>query len=172
MPCAAGLRDGSRIRGSFFKVKQFDLRPAAVRACVFRAALLAYDVVWWLTLGILSSIGFGTGLHSGLMFLWPFVIQTITTAEGCKSTSMPASYNHPCSLDCSGVGGDGSYSCRGRGGGSHAKAQEHKEPADPSSKLTTPIEWICDEMAAHNGHALAERTTSPFRLAVRSYLNG
>ena len=32
-------------------------------------AVVAFEAVWWLVLGILSSIGFGTGLHSGIMFL-------------------------------------------------------------------------------------------------------
>lgn len=62
-------------------------------------------------LGILSSIGFGTGLHSGLMFLWPYVIRAITYAENCKSTSMYASYNHPCKFEClPSIKADGTYS--------------------------------------------------------------
>ena len=51
-------------------------------------------------LGVLSSIGFGTGLHSGIMFLWPFVMAVILTAEGCGSTDFSATYNHPCNLSC------------------------------------------------------------------------
>ena len=31
--------------------------------------------VWWLGLGILSSIGLGTGMHSGLLFLFPHMLK-------------------------------------------------------------------------------------------------
>jgi hypothetical protein len=30
---------------------------------------------WWLGLGILSSIGLGTGMHSGLLFLFPHMLK-------------------------------------------------------------------------------------------------
>jgi vacuole membrane protein 1 len=42
-------------------------------------------VIWWVGLGILSSIGFGTGFHSGVLFLFPHIIKTCTTANTCKS---------------------------------------------------------------------------------------
>lgn len=32
-------------------------------------------VVWWVGLGILSSIGLGTGMHSGLLFLFPHILK-------------------------------------------------------------------------------------------------
>ena len=32
-------------------------------------------VVWWIGLGILSSIGLGTGMHSGLLFLFPHMLK-------------------------------------------------------------------------------------------------
>ena len=32
-------------------------------------------VVWWVGLGILSSIGLGTGMHSGLLFLFPHMLK-------------------------------------------------------------------------------------------------
>jgi len=60
------------------------------------------EAAWWLILGILSSIGFGTGLHSGLMFLFPHVMQVVGAAEGCHTTAgLVAWYQHPCKLDCS-----------------------------------------------------------------------
>lgn len=31
-------------------------------------------VVWWVGLGVLSSIGLGTGMHSGLLFLFPHIL--------------------------------------------------------------------------------------------------
>ena len=30
-------------------------------------------VVWWVGLGILSSVGLGTGMHSGMLFLFPHI---------------------------------------------------------------------------------------------------
>lgn len=61
-----------------------------------------FEAAWWLILGILSSIGFGTGLHSGLMFLFPHVMQVVGAAEGCHTTQgLVAWYQHPCKLDCS-----------------------------------------------------------------------
>lgn len=32
-------------------------------------------VVWWVGLGVLSSIGLGTGLHSGMLFLFPHILK-------------------------------------------------------------------------------------------------
>ena len=70
--------------------------------------LLAYETAWWLVLGVLSSIGFGSGLHSGIMFLWPFVMQVVLKAEATDSTHFIAIYNHPCVLRPLGTPGDGS----------------------------------------------------------------
>ena len=39
--------------------------------------------LWWLGLGILSSIGLGTGMHSGLLFLFPHIFFVVATAEKC-----------------------------------------------------------------------------------------
>ncbi|GAB4819394.1 hypothetical protein N2152v2_006440 [Parachlorella kessleri] len=43
---------------------------------------LAY-VVWWVGLGVLSSIGLGTGMHSGLLFLFPHFLKVCLAAERC-----------------------------------------------------------------------------------------
>jgi len=40
--------------------------------------------VWWIILGILSSIGFGTGLHTGVMFLFPWIVDIVYQAERCQ----------------------------------------------------------------------------------------
>lgn len=42
--------------------------------------------ILWFFLGILSSIGFGTGLHTGIMFLLPHVNNIYTTAHECNNT--------------------------------------------------------------------------------------
>jgi len=59
------------------------------------------EISWWAILGILSSVGFGTGLHSGIMFLFPHVMQVVAAAEACGTTSgLIAWYQHPCKLEC------------------------------------------------------------------------
>lgn len=78
---------------------------------VWQAEMMVKEVGWWMILGILSSVGFGTGLHSGLMFLFPHVMQVVTAAEGCGTTEGLISwYQHPCKLDCGTTSGpkDGS----------------------------------------------------------------
>ena len=37
-------------------------------------AWLSYTI-WWIGLGVLSSIGLGTGMHSGLLFLFPHMLK-------------------------------------------------------------------------------------------------
>ena len=39
--------------------------------------------LWWLSLGVLSSVGLGTGMHSGLLFLFPHVLAVAAAAERC-----------------------------------------------------------------------------------------
>lgn len=41
--------------------------------------------IWWFTLGVLSSIGFGSGMHSGLLFLFPHILKVCLAAERCSS---------------------------------------------------------------------------------------
>lgn len=41
---------------------------------------ISYLVFWWVGLGILSSVGLGTGMHSGLLFLFPFIAHTCMAA--------------------------------------------------------------------------------------------
>jgi membrane protein YqaA with SNARE-associated domain len=64
--------------------------------------LAAKEAGWWILLGFLSSVGFGTGLHSGLMFLFPHVMQVVAAAEACGTTvGLVPWYQHPCKLECS-----------------------------------------------------------------------
>ena len=46
----------------------------AARSVAEAEVWLAY-VVWWVGLGVLSSIGLGTGMHSGLLFLFPHILK-------------------------------------------------------------------------------------------------
>lgn len=43
-------------------------------------------VVWWVGLGVLSSVGLGTGLHTGLLFLFPHIFKVCLAASECLST--------------------------------------------------------------------------------------
>ena len=47
-------------------------------------------IVWWLGLGVLSSIGLGTGMHSGLLFLFPHIMRVCIAAEECGSLDFNA----------------------------------------------------------------------------------
>eukprot|EP00887_Chlorella_sp_A99_P001874 scaffold19.g1874.t1 len=55
----------------------------AAVAGVQEAELWAQYVVWWVGLGVLSSIGLGTGMHSGLLFLFPHILMVCLAAERC-----------------------------------------------------------------------------------------
>ncbi|KEG11876.1 hypothetical protein DQ04_02191080 [Trypanosoma grayi] len=48
---------------------------------------LLADAVWWLVLGILSSIGLGTGMHSGLLFLFPHIYLACASADSCGNSN-------------------------------------------------------------------------------------
>lgn len=83
-------------------------RPGAQ---LWQVEMAVQEAAWWILLGVLSSVGFGTGLHSGMMFLFPHVLQVVTAAESCKTTAgLIPWYQHPCKLDCSTTSGplDGS----------------------------------------------------------------
>ena len=43
-------------------------------------------VVWWVGLGVLSSVGLGTGFQSGILFLFPHVAKVCIAVQTCKST--------------------------------------------------------------------------------------
>ncbi|KAI8820269.1 uncharacterized protein EV422DRAFT_568234 [Fimicolochytrium jonesii] len=44
---------------------------------------------WWLLLGIASSIGLGTGLHTFVLFLGPHIAHVTLTAYQCQTTDFP-----------------------------------------------------------------------------------
>eukprot|EP00796_Vickermania_ingenoplastis_P004331 gene4331-3145_t len=50
------------------------------------AEFILADGAYWLVLGILSSIGLGTGMHSGLMFLFPHIYRSCAAADRCGTT--------------------------------------------------------------------------------------
>eukprot|EP00913_Durusdinium_trenchii_P016299 g15318.t1 len=88
---------------SLFEAPVCGVSPAAP---LWHFELALKEAAWWIILGVLSSVGFGTGLHSGMMFLFPHVLQVVTAAESCRSTvGLIVWYQHPCKLDCSTVSG-------------------------------------------------------------------
>jgi len=49
--------------------------------------------VWWVGLGVLSSIGLGTGMHSGVLFLFPHILKVVLSAERCGHVGFDARAN-------------------------------------------------------------------------------
>ena len=47
------------------------------------------SLLYWIGLGIASSIGLGTGLHTFLLYLGPFIAQVTLAAYECGSTEFP-----------------------------------------------------------------------------------
>lgn len=45
-----------------------------------------FNSLYWIGLGILSSIGIGFGIHTGLLFLFPLIINTSLSALKCGNT--------------------------------------------------------------------------------------
>jgi hypothetical protein len=44
---------------------------------------LLWFAIWWIGLGVLSSIGLGTGMHTGMLFLFPHILQVCLAANAC-----------------------------------------------------------------------------------------
>lgn len=50
------------------------------------------QVLWWaywVSLGVLSSVGLGTGLHTFLLYLGPFIASVTLAAFDCNSVNFP-----------------------------------------------------------------------------------
>ncbi|KAF5396108.1 hypothetical protein PHET_10933 [Paragonimus heterotremus] len=45
---------------------------------------------WWIWLGFLSSCGFGTGLHTFVLYLGPFIAEVTMSAYECKTLKFPS----------------------------------------------------------------------------------
>lgn len=58
-----------------------DFHNLAISAGIFHVKL----VVWWVGLGILSSVGLGSGMHSGLLYVFPHVYWVCQTAKACNN---------------------------------------------------------------------------------------
>lgn len=40
-------------------------------------------IIWWFGLGVLSSVGLGTGMHTGVLFLFPHIFKVCVVASEC-----------------------------------------------------------------------------------------
>ncbi|GBG28769.1 Vacuole membrane protein 1 [Hondaea fermentalgiana] len=60
-------------------------------------------VVWWIGLGVLSSIGLGSGLHSGILFLFPHMFKVVMASKRCPSMNFDSFgdiWFRDCSMEC------------------------------------------------------------------------
>lgn len=62
-----------------------DRIPGPHAAYVNNVEFAVEYVTWWVGLGILSSIGLGSGLQSGVLFLFPHIFKTCLAAQTCGS---------------------------------------------------------------------------------------
>jgi hypothetical protein len=68
---------------SFFLIDgpQTELKQEVIDISIF--------VVYWVGLGIASSIGLGTGLHTLILYLGPFIAQVTLAANKCNKVPIP-----------------------------------------------------------------------------------
>eukprot|EP01035_Chromulina_nebulosa_P020351 gene20351-26415_t len=50
-------------------------------------------ITWWVGLGILSSIGLGSGLQSGVLFMFPHIFKVCLAAQTCKTLDFESDSN-------------------------------------------------------------------------------
>lgn len=62
-----------------------DSIPGPYTALIDRIEFAVEYTVWWVGLGVLSSIGLGSGLQSGVLFLFPHIIKVSLAAQTCKT---------------------------------------------------------------------------------------
>lgn len=46
--------------------------------------------LYWIGLGILSSVGFGTGLHTFILYLGPHIAKVTLAAYECNALNFPS----------------------------------------------------------------------------------
>ena len=51
-------------------------------------------VVWWVGLGVLSSVGLGAGMHSGLLFLFPHMLKVLYKTHQAIATHLMCAAIH------------------------------------------------------------------------------
>lgn len=61
--------------------------PGAHTEAMEEAKEVVWNGSWWVLLGILSSVGLGTGLHTFVLYLGPLIAKATIAATECNSTS-------------------------------------------------------------------------------------
>lgn len=62
------------------------LQVAGVHLIYMKQVMFVFEfIAWWMGLGILSSIGLGSGLQSGVLFLFPHIFKVCLAAQTCKT---------------------------------------------------------------------------------------
>ena len=60
------------------------LMSRVVQSALFvEAERLGLAALWWVGLGVLSSVGLGSGMHTGLLFAFPHILQVSLAAYAC-----------------------------------------------------------------------------------------
>merc|ERR1711981_435552 len=73
--------------------------PGAHTESVLRLEKYLAWCLWWVGLGVLSSVGLGTGLHTFILYLGPHIAAVTMAAYECGSTDFP-SPPYPDSIVC------------------------------------------------------------------------
>ena len=71
---------------SFFKIVGIDDDDYVYYQIILLRKYLFWSLGWFF-LGILASIGFGTGLQTGVLFLFPWIVEVIYQANECGHTN-------------------------------------------------------------------------------------
>lgn len=68
----------------------------------------AYFAAYWILLGIASSVGLGTGLHTFILYLGPFIMQVVIAANECNRVPemLPSRWNFQRFEQCDTVSSD------------------------------------------------------------------
>lgn len=66
---------------------------------------LLYFIVYWIVLGVASSIGLGTGLHTFVLYLGPHIAKVAIAATHCGylPEMVPSRWNFDHFVDCQGI---------------------------------------------------------------------
>lgn len=62
----------------------------------------SWFVLWWVGLGVLSSVGLGTGLHTFVLYLGPYIAMVTLAVTECDTMNVPL--DGPDALVCPAVG--------------------------------------------------------------------
>ncbi|KAI8387984.1 vacuole membrane protein 1 [Radiomyces spectabilis] len=94
------LTAGLSLLATFFYITYLTDGPHQQAMQTFEQQFLWYG--YWILLGVASAIGLGTGLHTFLLFLGPYIVEVTMAAYECHSadrlTRDPTSYRLQCRL--------------------------------------------------------------------------